>query len=609
MITKSIKHTIAAGLLCCGAAAALTACSDTWDDHYDGVATGVQEGSLWQAIKQNGQLSNFAKVIEACGYDKTLDGSQVFTVFAPTNDQFSTTEADALISQYTAEKGKVSDDENTVIKEFLQNHIALYNYSVSPSSNDTITLMNGKYAVLSAGKIGNAQFTSANQLYGNGVLFTVGSKVDYFPNVFEYLRKDADLDSLSSFMYSSHFYRREFEADKSVAGGIVDGKTVYLDSVFTQVNELFEYDFLNARLNKEDSVYLMVTPTNNAWRQMIDAFEPLFNYDDTETDRDSLVYTFPRLAIVKGTIFSRTFNSQAMLADSATSTNAVSALMRNYEWGNPAFHYYQYGDGTGYSQQKPLQAGGVLYGSQQVECSNGTVYKADASSWNFSPYNTFLRPIIIEAEAQGSIRAVSKKKNTVTGEWEEALVPKVRSVSSENSYHGLVGGNAYVEFQQLYSQNDTVTINIRDVLSNVGYDIYLVSAPALANDSNATNVERLPVKLNCVMYYNQQDGSTKTESIATNVATTPDIVDYKLLAEDYKFPCSTYGLGQEGDAKVYLQLATSVRASEINSGTFSRTMRIDRIMLIPHGMAIDSETAFGIHAHGDGVVYTTPKIR
>ena len=37
MITKSIKHTLIACSLCCGAAAALTACAD-WDDHYDATA-------------------------------------------------------------------------------------------------------------------------------------------------------------------------------------------------------------------------------------------------------------------------------------------------------------------------------------------------------------------------------------------------------------------------------------------------------------------------------------------------------------------------------------------------------------------------------------------
>ena len=74
------------------------ACSDTWDEHYDTIGEGTNDATLWQAITQNGNLSNFAKVVQACGYDKALNSSQVFTVFAPTNDQFSAQEADELIA-------------------------------------------------------------------------------------------------------------------------------------------------------------------------------------------------------------------------------------------------------------------------------------------------------------------------------------------------------------------------------------------------------------------------------------------------------------------------------------------------------------------------------
>ena len=342
MITK-INKIICAGLVCCGIAAALTACSDTWDDHYEGTAQGVQEGTLWQAIKQNGNLSNFASVIEACGYDKSLGGSQVFTVFAPTNNSFTSAEAAELIQAYNQEKGRVSDEDNTVIKEFLQNHIALFNHSVSATSNDSLELMNGKRIQITTGAIGNTPFVSSNQLYENGVLFTVDGKVDYQPSVFEYLRKDADLDSIATFFYNERFYRKEFIPSRSVAGGFVDGKTVYLDSVFRQQNDLFDYDFLDADLNEEDSTYFMVAPTNEVWRQLIEEYSQYFNYDDKVLDRDSLVYTNPRLAIVKGTVFSRTFNEDAALRDSALSTSAYTSMSsRKYYWGTEFLHYYQY---------------------------------------------------------------------------------------------------------------------------------------------------------------------------------------------------------------------------------------------------------------------------
>ena len=137
--------------MCCGIAAALAGCTDTWDDHYDslgGGENGVHEGTIWSAIKSNPNMSNFAKLIEGCDYVDRLNGSQVFTVFVPTNDDFSAAEADALIAEYKAQAEKVLPENNTVVKEFIQNHMALYNHSFTNMRTDTMVLMNGKYAIV-----------------------------------------------------------------------------------------------------------------------------------------------------------------------------------------------------------------------------------------------------------------------------------------------------------------------------------------------------------------------------------------------------------------------------------------------------------------------------
>ena len=608
MIYKSIRHTIAAGLVCCGIAAALTACSDTWDEHYDATASdsgqGAMEGSLWQAIKRNGNLSNFASVVEACGYDKSLNSSQVFTVFAPTNENFSSAEAAELIETYNREKGKVNDEDNTVIKEFLQNHIALYNHSVSPTSNDSLVMMNGKYVRLTASEFGNTNILSSNLHYQNGVLFTVDKKATYFPNVFEYLRKDADLDSLSSFFYDNHFYRLRFVESQSVPGGFVDGKTVYLDSVFVQENELFNYNFLDAELNSEDSTYIMVAPTNEVWRNLIDQYTQYFFYDKSVTDRDSLNYTMPRLAIAQGTTFSRTNNSDAQLVDSAFSTSAVLYSSRNYIWGENFLHYYQFGDGNG-SQHKPFGAGGVFDGAQRIVCSNGEVLKTNV--WNINPLNTFYQWIRVEAESAGSIREVSKVENTSTHEMEDDVTPLPRVVNNDNHFYGMLGHNSFVEFEpNRTAVNHSVTFNIPGVLSNIGYDIYLVVAPALANDSNAVEAQRLPTKLRCTLDFHDSQGITRTETLQSSITTTPDIVDYLLLAEDFKFPSCTYGLNEDL-TQVSLKVETRVSSTEQRNSKFTRTMMIDCVLLVPHGISTVDDDYFYLSPHGDGLVYMIPK--
>lgn len=595
MITSKYNKVIGLAV----AALAFMGCADTWTDHYDKKGEG-HDASLWQAISQEGNLSNFAKVVQACGYDKALNSTQVFTVFAPTNDYFSAQEADELIAAYNAEKGKVIEDDNTVIKEFIQNHLAMYNHSIAPTTNDTLVLMNGKRTAFSASKFGEKTILTTNGHYNNGVLFTIQGKLEYIPTVFEYLRKDAELDSVRSFFYNPRFYRKLFYPERSVAGGIENGKTVYLDSVYVQRNNL--WSILESPINEEDSTYWMVVPTNNAWKKLIEEYEPYFNYDNTTPFRDSMVYSMPRIAIMYGTTFSRTLNTDAHLTDSALSTVAAETyISREYYWGDKNLHYYQYGGRSANNTQKPFSANGIFTGTDNVECYNGVVMKSN--DWKINKLNTFYQWIIIEAENRSAVKEYSMTKNPKTSEMEPTVSPITRRVMNNNRFYGKVWSNSFVEYEQVRTTvNHTVTFNIRNVLSNIGYDIYLVTAPALANDSNATEKERIPTKMNCTISYHDQDGQTVSEVLQEGITNNPDVVDYILLAEDFKFPTSNYDL-RENESQVTLSVATNVSSKEISSKKFARTMRIDCIMLIPHGISNVNEDRLEVAPHGDGDVF------
>jgi len=573
---KKIKNIIIAGSLCCGTVAALTACTETWDDHYDslGDTNVVHGGTLWQAIKADPNLSNFAKVVEATDFAKSLDGSQVFTVFAPTNDNFSDAQAQALIADYQQQvANSVLEEDNTVLKEFVQNHVALYTHSIAKEGSDSIVLMNGKYAVLNSSNIDGVPLVTKNQLYGNGVLYTLGKQVEYLPNVFEYIRKDADLDSLRSFLYNSHYYYKEFQPSLSVPGSIVDGKTQYLDSVFTQRNELYSYLGL---INSEDSSYIMVAPTNEVWRNLIDEYETYFNYPDGIEERDSMVYTNSRLAIVNGTTFSGTFNTERSLQDSALSESCLkNYTMRRAAYGQP-FEYYIY--------KNPLTAHGALNQTDLVTCSNGQIRKA--TEWNIDKQMTFCQCIIVEAEDRNSIKELSK----VIDNHDDSITTVTalsRYVLAENKYYNRVWGNSFVEFEPAVATvNHSVTFNIPNVLSNVGYDIYLVTAPALANDSNATEAQRIPTLMRATLYAPGMKSEimprNPTTGKTTNLVTTPDAVDYLLLASDFKFDRCTYGVEEEAQ-QVTLKVETRATQTQLRNGVYSRTMRIDCILLVPHG--------------------------
>ena len=603
MKTKVIsKHLKTSLLWLCGIVVALpcglVSCTDTWDDHFEGTVAGVNSGSLWEAIQKDDNLSNFASVIKATGYDRSLGSSQVFTVFAPTNDNFSKQDAQDLIDQYMAEKQNVNDEDNPVIREFVQNHIALYNHSVSDRSHDSITLMNRKYAVLQTTKIDNSKFNSTNKLYENGVLFTIDKPIDFSANIFEYIRKDPDLDSVRSFLYNPMFYKRVFSPGSSVEGGIDEmGRTVYLDSVFYQQDELFLY---LGRIAAEDSTLWMVAPTNTAWKSLVDEYSQYFNYDDKVGDLlggqgtpDSLAYTNTRLAILRGTVFSQTLNN-AILSRTKTATTDKDSIYsynavlnynnRTYEWGAP-FNYYQYFN--------PLQSGkGVLDETDSARCSNGQIMKV--SDWKIDKLQTFHRWIVVQAESSNSIKDISKHYDSNVKDSVNDVTMRTLNVYN-NNFRNKVWGDRFVRFTPTSSTTlPKISFSVHDVLSNIGYDIYLVTAPALANDSNATDEQCKPTTIRASIFYHLQDGSTvakrssgssfyrgpQGEQLVSSVTTDGTQMNYIKLAEDFKFPVSTYNINDKNNAQVDIMIESRVGNTDTKK---TKVMNIDCILLVPHG--------------------------
>ena len=106
--------------LCLAVVLTFISCSDEWNDHYE--VSVADNGTLWQAISSRQELSNFSRIVKACGYDVVLNGGQTFTVFAPTDEVLSQAEADRLIADYQQQAAAgVRSNDNTVVRQFLQN--------------------------------------------------------------------------------------------------------------------------------------------------------------------------------------------------------------------------------------------------------------------------------------------------------------------------------------------------------------------------------------------------------------------------------------------------------------------------------------------------------
>lgn len=537
------------------AIAALVGCTDEWDNHY--AEDQSTKGTLWEAIQEKSELSNFARVIEATGYADRLESSQMFTVFAPVNDDqnFNTAEADRLIAEYNEEKAKgVREEDNKVVNQFVQNHIAMSNRSVSSLTSDSITLMNGKYETLTALHFGGSRILSSNQYVTNGVLFTIEKAEEYFPNVFEYIGQNGQTNKLYEFL--NHYSVYEFDPDKSVAGDIVDGKIVYLDSVFHLTNSILrEY----GHINREDSNYMALVPTDRVWNQLYDEYVNYFNYNELTPKRDSMVHTYTNRAIADGTIFN--LNTQAAyLNDSARSTKYEDLYSGVFSYAEPRYYIYR----------NPYE--GAFAGAEKTVCSNGNVLIQD--QWNIDKLETFCQQIKIEAENNRYVDTIIQAKEPLS----------VRAVPLSNPFYGKVSENYFMEAQPLTTASSTsVRYAIPNNLSNIGYDIYAVFVPAIAYNENASAEDRLPCRVRFTLTYMEQDGTEKSTSLrnpadnAVNFETTPDVLDTLLVAEDFVFPTCAFDLE---DPQVTLRAASNLTSSM--SSRFTRTLRMDCIILKPH---------------------------
>ena len=240
--------------------------------------------------------------------------------------------------------------------------------------------------------------------------------------------------------------------------------------------------------------------------------------------------------------------------------------MRSLTWGQP-FEYYQY--------YKPMNQNGALADTAVIRCSNGEVRKA--SHWNIDKRMTFDQYIVVEAEYSSNRKDVRRAYDAQLKDSVNLATVTEYVVPTDNAFRGRVWNNGFIEVEPTVSDNIYINFYLTNVLSNIPYDIYLVTVPALASDSNATIAQRLPTKLRCTI----SSPGVKKDYKSEEFSTTPNAIDYLLVAENYTFDYCTYGLAS-ANMQTVMEVESRVMNAE-NDVSFSRTLRIDCILLVPHG--------------------------
>ena len=256
-----------------------SSCTD-FDDYntaYKGMSLQSTQ-TLWNNITENKELSQFSDVIKKAGYDKELQSTRFFTIWAPLNDTFP---YDSLMNDV---------DSVSLVNKFLKSHIANYNFILSESEcYERVHALNKKSFTLKG--VGGAYTYDNNLIMNrnipsvNGVMHLIEGTALYLPNIYESLSdtlnlRSYEIDSIRNFII--RYEKEELDRDNSIEGAIdANGNQTYIDSVMIISNTMLGRNYLNAALENEDSSYTLLLPTNAAYIDAYEKIKKLYNYPAT----------------------------------------------------------------------------------------------------------------------------------------------------------------------------------------------------------------------------------------------------------------------------------------------------------------------------------------
>ena len=375
---------------------------------------------------------------------------------------------------------------------------------------------------------------------------------DNYGNVYDGICNDPETSLLGKFMKS--YQKDSLDEMASVASGIVDGKTVYVDSVMIATNLLLSE---LGSLNNEDSSYWMVAPTDVAWTEAYNRIAPYYNFSFI-SGASSLQDYWTKHTMITDAVFNP--NEQKSYRDSLTSTK-YDAYYNSYY--NVKYHVFH----------KPFDSGsgGILSNiKSKVLCSNGYIYKVD--KWPFKLQEVFFHPIIVEAEIAG-------------------MDPSSYTLSTLNVYRTIADSISNNEYIQLVpakaASNPTITFQIPNTLSGK-YDVCIVCVPRSVYSNNPADSLKnsRPYKFKATLSYKNEAGVNKDyicpmpNDVKVNLNTfsnNPYKMDTVCVAKGFKFPTCNFG---QDAVTVSLKITCFITSSETK--TFSNEMFFDCIYLKPN---------------------------
>ena len=509
-------------LIIIAVATGFIACNNHWNEHYDADQTAsTQYENLMDLIGDHADLSTFKSMLEFTGFDVYLRSNQSYTVWAPTNSAFSS---------------PINWADSVSIAHIVTNHITRSSYPTARIAREEsrILMLANKFirfvrTTANSWSFGNEPLVTRDLAAKNGIVHKINNIVPFEDNLWQYLKRGENLDSISKYMYSFDVYT--FDEYRSVFLGTNESGQRLYDSVFYYRNTLL-LD-LRAYLAYEDSIYTVLVPSNYAWNKAYarvkELYKPFISASTPQSVRDSIQASHTKRALVDNLVFRGAMESFSNNpADSIVSTrrNVFYAPARLFENASPK------------------------------RLSNGIAYITD--ELKFGQAEAWQKPIIWEAE--NSFERINAVSTVFTRSSIGGNIPGI-------------SGDAYLLVNNTSSLNPQVEFPIPNTLAGT-YNIYCVFVPGNIENENVREKTKVQFRLT----YLRENGTSFTERNIRPADRETSETELKaiLIKEKFKFPFANYN---EETTTVRVMVETEVAANE--TATFVRRMRIDCIILEP----------------------------
>ena len=576
----------------------MVACTD---DHYDIVEPGeTAKKTIWQNIQENDNLSDFAAVLSATSYLKNdmdfptasakmsyadyLNSPQSLTVWAPINGSFDVEE---MLLKLESIKAKYSEDPKAATKEeyifasqFLGQHIARFNHE-SQGEDKRVRMLNAKYIVYDASAKtfdGIALLDDeATLTSSNGTLHLLSTASVYAYNVFDFLSSTSELSKINSVFTDKEFDITSFSPGMSTEGALnSDGKMEYVDSVYTNYNTLL--NMANAQLKNEDSVYVAVFPTDEAFDDALAVVKSMFNYkngtyknykgtgkwEDSETLKSG--YNFDSLAEL---------NAKKLLFSSMFFSPSIMGKDMNLSDSEAIINYCLYNDSvkttngkTIYSKKtadgkNPFFLGDNNEDVEPIKVSNGYVFAVNR--YNLDPAYSF-----IERRETG-VTTIGAVTNGYAKSWSLGADDKNDSIADRFDVKN------FMRYELTQKGDLKFQVELPSLKSGK-YKIYALLVPTAAhNGIELDYTEQLSFD---VKVFDPAD----TKSMAMSEVSAPsDRVEKVLLFDELKLEYSYDGLPDGVRSFPYLQFELLTSYQYDNTGKpLCSAINIAKIIIEPY---------------------------